>query len=295
MQRLVELLRASAKRYVAELLARRKQYSSSATAAAAAAAEDLDIKLVSAWANVNRAGQGNAPHTHSTHTISGVYYVHVSPAAAAGEGDGEGHVAVHHGTDLSLAADPRPCSGVVVAAAGRGSSRERQQQEPSIGELLFGDDSHASLPAREGNVIMFPGTLEHWVDRLPASTSTPPPALPSLRVSVAFDVQVQRRRGKGKENDDKPWCSAGGPGEEECQEWVPTLHWCKKVRRRGAPTTAAAAGAAGETREWHADGATANTIKRQPQQQAEKLLQLLDDTLGDPAGLIGERTATTTK
>ncbi|CAE8600632.1 unnamed protein product [Polarella glacialis] len=112
-------------------------------------------KVAASWANVNPGGAYNRMHTHPQSDLSGVLYVSCPGDAACG---------------IELV-DPRP-----MASAQRSESLHQS--------LDFGVDK--GLRMKEGDVIVFPSWLSHWV----------PPHWDELeRISIAFNAEIDFRPG----------------------------------------------------------------------------------------------------
>lgn len=117
--------------------------------------------VVTAWANVNRAGHGNRPHAHPGAYWSGVYWV--DDGGVAGE--------PARGGMLELA-DPRGILPAMVAP----------QLRCAI-VATHGDGGGESVTPQAGTMVLFPSWLIH---------SVTPYAGPGARISVAFNVSVGR-------------------------------------------------------------------------------------------------------
>jgi len=120
---------------------------------------DLDAYRlqVSGWINVNGKGAYNTPHDHAGHTWSGCYYVKV-PAQADGPG-----------ADLEFL-DPR----TNVKAGG-------------VPESPFFANTVRVSP-REGDVLLFPSYVRHWVY---------PNHADEQRISIAFNARLVERTAQG--------------------------------------------------------------------------------------------------
>ena len=112
-----------------------------------------DIKL-RAWANVNRAGDFNAFHSHPNQHWSGVYYVR------AGDYGGDRHP---HAGHIELI-DPRGCINNFSYP----------------GRNQFG--SSVKFAPRDGMLLLFPSWLQHYVNPFVSDT---------LRISLAFNARIE--------------------------------------------------------------------------------------------------------
>ncbi len=101
------------------------------------------------WANVNTPGYAHPAHAHSNNFLSGVYYVSV-PEAGGG----------------LVFLDPRKQQQVLV---------------PSLIEITPMNSTAASLPAVEGQMVLFPAWLEHYTEANRASVP---------RISIAFNLML---------------------------------------------------------------------------------------------------------
>jgi len=117
---------------------------------------DLDAYRlqISGWINVNGKGAYNTPHDHAGNTWSGCYYVKV-PARVEGRSG-----------DLEFL-DPR----TNVKAGG-------------VPESPFFANTVSIYP-REGNVLLFPSYLRHWVY---------PNEADEQRISIAFNARLVERK-----------------------------------------------------------------------------------------------------
>ncbi len=114
---------------------------------------------VNAWANINRAGHGNEFHTHPGALWSGVYYV--DDGGTANDPTLGGELEVQ---------DPRGVATVMY----------RPDLVPAVPDAASMGASQ-TLPARAGNMVMFPSWLSHCV-RPYHGTGT--------RISVAMNFSV---------------------------------------------------------------------------------------------------------
>jgi uncharacterized protein (TIGR02466 family) len=105
--------------------------------------------MLSAWANVLRAGDYFTPHTHSESAWSGTYYLD------AGESDA--------GSGVLMVRDPRAGAGMVTTP---------------INE--FDSACTFELPPHTGLFVVFPSWLTHWVT--PYRGTAP-------RISIAFNAR----------------------------------------------------------------------------------------------------------
>ena len=90
-----------------------------------------DIKITDMWANVLKPGEYHAPHTHSNHLFSGVYYV--------------------QSDDLSSPIqffDPRPHAHVM---------RPNKNKDNTLNSDII------AIPCTTGVGVIFPSWLTHWV------------------------------------------------------------------------------------------------------------------------------------
>lgn len=105
---------------------------------------------VTAWANINQAGNFNKPHRHGGHHWSGVYYVSIPESPAEGIG---GQLEIR---------DPRPAAGIVDVPG-------------------FPMGNSLKVNPREGLMVIFPSWIDHQV--LPFEGD-------GARISIAFNCML---------------------------------------------------------------------------------------------------------
>lgn len=110
---------------------------------------------LTAWININEAGDYNAHHVHLPATWSGVYYVEVGVPPA----------------------DARPNSGDLELFDPRGQGLDGTG-------ATFSHQSRILVTPEPGLLVIFPGYLEHFVH--PYAGTTP-------RISIAFNARMRRK------------------------------------------------------------------------------------------------------
>lgn len=105
------------------------------------------FRITGCWANVNAPGAEHRPHGHPNNYLSGVYYVRL--------GEGADTINFH---------DPRPQAGII---------------RPPVRELTAENADRVTVKVEEGELLTFPGWLQHSVD---------PNRSTGLRISVSFNV-----------------------------------------------------------------------------------------------------------
>jgi len=118
---------------------------------------EVMVNISASWANVNPGGAYNRMHVHPQSDLSGVLYISCPEDDVCG---------------IELQ-DPRPLAS---------AQRSAQLHEA----LEFGIDKMVKMS--EGEVIVFPSWLSHWV---------PPHWAELERISIAFNAEVDFRPGDG--------------------------------------------------------------------------------------------------
>jgi uncharacterized protein (TIGR02466 family) len=90
------------------------------------ARRDVPVQITMAWANVNRAGDWNEPHTHLPDEWAGVVYLAIPPPAVGGQREGE-----------LLLMNPLPLGG------------------------QWGRETAVKYQPRVGGLVLFPSFLAH--------------------------------------------------------------------------------------------------------------------------------------
>jgi hypothetical protein len=111
--------------------------------------EPSPMSITGMWANVNEPGYQHRIHAHSNNFISGVYYVTASEKS--------GGIAFH---------DPRKQNQVLL---------------PSVTKATEMNSTVTSLPAIEGQMLLFPSWLEHYTEKNETDVA---------RISIAFNLML---------------------------------------------------------------------------------------------------------